>query len=325
MPVAASSCPSSLANPGPQWLRIDADVAGQRIDNFLIGHLKGVPRSRIYRVLRRGEVRVNKGRVKPDYRLCSGDEVRIPPLRMAAASDAPEPSRPGLAWIDDAVLYEDDALLILDKPSGLAVHGGSGVSHGLIEQVRVARPAQALELVHRLDRETSGCLLISKRRSLLRELHRLLREQDIDKRYLALLVGELPRAEVLVEAPLRKYRLRGGERMVCVDARDGKPARTRFRRLRVLPGATLVEAQPLTGRTHQIRVHAAYLGQPVAGDEKYGVAESNRRFRQRGLKRLFLHAASLAIPGLADGRRLRVQAPLPDELEALLMTLGDPS
>ena len=310
--------PSSAS--GPQYLQVDREASGQRIDNFLLRHLKGVPRSHLYRVLRRGEVRVNKGRVKPKYRLRVGDEVRIPPLRRPVPDGAPPPLREA-AWIEGAILYEDAQVLVIDKPAGLAVHGGSGLSHGLIELLRAARPAQELELVHRLDRDTSGCLLVSKRRSALRELHRLLRDKAVDKRYLALLVGRLPRAEVTVEAALRKNVLQGGERVVRVDEVDGKPARTCFRRLRSLPGATLVEAQLVTGRTHQIRVHAAHLGLPLAGDEKYGDAEGNRALREVGLRRLFLHAAVLGFPNGQDGRELEVRAPLPSELEAVLARL----
>jgi 23S rRNA pseudouridine955/2504/2580 synthase len=224
--------------------------------------------------------------------------------------------------LEAAVLYEDDRLIAMDKPSGIAVHGGSGLSWGLIEAMRSLRPqATELELVHRLDRDTSGCLLLSKRRSALRDLHRLIREKAVKKRYLVLLAGQLRRPEVRVDAPLRKNVLQGGERMVRVDREEGKPAQTVFRRLRRLGGLTFAEAELITGRTHQIRVHAAYLGAPVAGDEKYGNDQSNRRLRHLGLKRLFLHASALIFtPGHRD-RPLSIEAPLPPDLEVVIDAL----
>ncbi len=323
LPNLASTAPPDTS-PGPtavEFLRVDAESNGQRIDNFLLARLKGVPRSHLYRVLRRGEVRVNKGRVKASHRLQAGDLVRIPPIRQS------EPTAPGLApeatrrRLLDAVLYEDDRLLVLDKPAGLAVHGGSGLSFGLIETLRQDRPDTPLELVHRLDRDTSGCLILAKRRSTLRDLHAALRESAMDKRYLALLAGTLPEARMLVDAPLLKNTLKSGERMVRVDPVAGKPARTVFRRLRQFGDLTLVEARLLTGRTHQIRVHAAHLGAPVAGDDKYGNAEANRRLRDLGLKRLFLHAATLTFQADYMSAPLRVEAPLPAALEAVLKAL----
>ncbi|MCU0834599.1 MAG: RluA family pseudouridine synthase [Chromatiaceae bacterium] len=321
--AAPAAGPTSPAQPGPggaEYLRVDGELAGQRIDNFLLARVKGVPRSHLYRVLRRGEVRVNKGRVRPSYRLQEGDLVRIPPLRTGEEPPQAQPSRGELARLEQAILYEDERLIAIDKPAGLAVHGGSGLSHGVIEAMRRLRPDLTdLELVHRLDRETSGCLLLAKRRSALRSLHAALRASEVDKRYLALLVGRLPRREVAVDAPLRKNLLRGGERVVRVDPAEGKPARTVFRRLRQIGDLTLVEAQLLTGRTHQIRVHAAHLGTPIAGDEKYGDAAANRRLRAEGLKRLFLHAAALTVP--REGKPLRIEAPLPAELAAVLASL----
>jgi 23S rRNA pseudouridine955/2504/2580 synthase len=309
-------------------VRVDEESAGQRIDNFLLRHLKGVPKSHLYRVLRRGEVRVNKGRVKPDYRLQGGDLVRIPPLRAA------EPREPGLApadqlrRIDRSVLYEDERLLVIDKPAGLAVHGGSGLSYGLIETLRQLRPGAELELVHRLDRDTSGCLVVSKRRSTLRNLHRLIREGAMEKRYLLLILGDLGHGQVRVDAPLVKNVLTGGERLVRVDRVEGRPACTLFRRLRRLPFeggvATLVEAELLTGRTHQIRVHAAHLGSPLAGDPKYGDFEANRRLKALGLPRLFLHACALSFRADYMSRDLRVESPLPVELESFLAALAPP-
>ncbi len=305
-----------------ELVRIDNAQEGQRIDNFLMTRVKGVPRSHWYRVLRRGEVRVNKGRVKPSYRLRSGDQVRIPPLRCAPMDTPASPARNRLKHLLSAVLYEDERLIALNKPAGMAVHGGSGLSWGLIEAMRSLRPElPELELVHRLDRETSGCLLLSKRRSTLRELHRLIREQAMTKRYLTLLAGSLKDQELEVDAPLRKNLLRSGERVVRIDPQAGKPARTRFRPLRRLGDLTLTEVEPLTGRTHQIRVHAMYLGAPVAGDEKYGAAETNRRLRGMGLKRLFLHASGLVLRPSYRERPLYIEAPLPPELEAVIDTL----
>lgn len=307
---------------GVEHVRVGDQLDGQRVDNFLMARAKGVPRSHIYRVLRRGEVRVNKGRVKPSYRLRAGDSVRIPPLRLA------EPRPPGrapagqLRGLASAILFEDERLLVIDKPAGLAVHGGSGLSFGLIEAMRQLRPNAVLELVHRLDRDTSGCLLLAKRRSALRALHQLIRENKIDKRYLALLVGQLADREIMVDAPLLKNTLRGGERLVRVDRADGKPARTRFRCLRSIGGFTLVEARLLTGRTHQIRVHAAHLGTPLAGDEKYGDGAANRSLRPMGLNRLFLHASALSFQPSYLSVPLHIEAPLPMVLETLLRRIG---
>ncbi|WP_366760959.1 RluA family pseudouridine synthase [uncultured Thiodictyon sp.] len=308
---------------------VDAESAGQRIDNFLLRHLKGVPRSHLYRVLRRGEVRVNKGRIQADYRLQAGDLVRIPPVRTPAPEAAVRAPDSQLARLAGAVLFEDERLLVIDKPAGLAVHGGSGLSYGLIESLRQLRPGAELELVHRLDRDTSGALVISKRRSTLRELHRLIRAGGMDKRYLALILGDLPQDEVTVDAALTKNIDQGGERVVKVDRAGGKAARTVFRRLRRLSFAgpagvaTLVEARLITGRTHQIRVHAAHLGTPLAGDPKYGDFEANRRLKAVGLTRLFLHAASVGFRAEYMAAPLWVESPLAPELEQVLERLGD--
>ena len=310
-------------------MRVDQASDGQRIDNFLLRVVKGVPRSHLYRVLRRGEVRVNKGRIKPDHRLQVGDLVRIPPLRLPQVEAPPRAPESQLARLERGILYEDERLLVIDKPAGLAVHGGSGLSYGLIESLRQLRPGRELELVHRLDRDTSGCLVISKRRSALRELHQIIRDTSMSKRYLALLVGELPQRELVVDAPLRKNILRSGERMVQVDPREGKPARTIFRRRRRFTAGgqvfTLVEAELITGRTHQIRVHAAHLGSPLAGDPKYGDETANRALERYRLRRLFLHAAVLSFRLDYMERPLRVESPLPDELERVLETLEDAS
>ena len=290
---------------------ISDEQAGQRIDNYLLTRLKGAPRTLVYRILRKGEVRVNKGRVKPEYRLQAGDQVRIPPVRL------PEPDAPALVGqgilnaLEHNILYEDKGLIVVNKPAGLAVHGGSGLNFGVIEAMRQLRPeeAQQLELVHRLDRDTSGCLMIARKRSMLRHLHAELRGEGagVDKCYLALVKGRWPSHLKKVHAPLMKNNLRSGERMVEVSA-EGKESLTEFRVVqRFGDFATLVEARPITGRTHQIRVHARHAGHPIAGDAKYGDDEFSRIIREKGGKRLFLHAISLnaRLPG---GERLQVQA-----------------
>jgi pseudouridine synthase, RluA family len=303
---------------GPRLIEIDGDEAGQRIDNFLIARLKGVPKSHIYRLLRKGEIRVNKGRIKAQYRLCQGDLVRLPPVRVSASpTDLGADALVGKR-LEQNLLYEDRWLLVLNKPAGMAVHGGSGIRGGVIESLRASRPGEkVLELVHRLDKETSGCLLIAKKRQVLRALHTLIRDDDVDKRYLALITGKWRRRRQLVDVPLRKYVLKGGERMVRVD-REGKPSRTEFRRLRCFDQGTLVDARLLTGRTHQIRVHASHLGHPIAGDERYGRAADNGQWRSLGLRRMFLHAWRLDLPHPVSGERLHLEAPLSVELQALL-------
>ena len=302
------------------WAASEGD-AGQRIDNFLMRRLKGVPRSVIYRILRRGEVRVNARRVGPDYRLAAGDQVRVPPVRAAAPRPTPQPASGLAAILQTSILYDDDRLLVVSKPAGLAVHGGSGLSYGVIEALRVLRPEEReLELVHRLDRDTSGCLMLAKRRSLLRLLHELQREGRIEKRYLALLAGRWRRGAARVDAPLRKSVLQGGERMVKVAA-DGKEAVTEFRVVERYADSTLVEALLVTGRTHQLRVHAAYLGTPILGDAKYGDAQANRRYHELGLRRLFLHAATLVIRWPGEEPPLRVDAPLDPALARFLAAL----
>lgn len=309
---------------GVRLLQIGPEDAGQRIDNYLLRQLKGVPRSFIYRILRRGEVRVNRGRIKAEYRLKDGDQVRVPPVRTAAP--APKAERgDATARLEQCILYEDERLLVIDKPAGMAVHGGSGVSFGVIETLRAARPqATFLELVHRLDRETSGCLLIAKKRSELRRLHELLRAGRVEKRYLALVLGRWQTGERRVDAPLRKNQLRGGERIVTVTA-EGKAADTLFRPLDIRTRASLMEIALGTGRTHQIRVHSAHVGHPLAGDEKYGDGEFNRQMRGLGLKRLFLHAHSIAYGDPDSGREIHVSSPLPEELRAVLdrLSAGD--
>tara|TARA_R100000687_G_scaffold76551_1_gene68582 strand:- start:1060 stop:2010 length:951 start_codon:yes stop_codon:yes gene_type:complete len=301
-----------------QVLVVGEEAAGQRIDNYLLKLLKGVPKSRIYRLLRKGEVRVNKGRIKPEYKLMDGDSVRVPPIRVAERT-APEDVfvSDGLSrQLQGAILFEDERLLIINKPSGLAVHGGSGVSVGLIEALRRIRPEERfLELVHRLDRDTSGCVMLAKKRSTLKTLHGLLRGNGVDKRYLALVEGRWSSRKVQVKLPLEKNVLQSGERMVRVNP-DGKYALTRFEVVQRFPGATLVEARPVTGRTHQIRVHCQAAGHPIIGDDKYGRDEVNEQFRKEGVQRLFLHAHSLGFE--LDGERISVAAELSDDLNAYI-------
>ncbi|UYP29129.1 23S rRNA pseudouridine(955/2504/2580) synthase RluC [Pseudomonas sp. Z8(2022)] len=300
---------------GVQLIEVAPELAGQRIDNFLRAQLKGVPKTLIYRILRKGEVRVNKGRIKPEYKLQAGDVVRVPPLRLAER-DEPEPLAQGLLErLEAAIVYEDKALIVLNKPAGIAVHGGSGLNYGVIEAFRQLRPdAKDLELVHRLDRDTSGLLMIAKKRSMLRHLHEQLRGDGVDKRYMALVRGHWATAKKRVNAPLQKSNLRSGERMVEVDG-EGKEALTLFRVLRRFGDfATLVEAKPVTGRTHQIRVHAKHAGHSIAGDSKYGDDDFTREIRDLGGKRLFLHAYELHVP-LPDGGMLKLEAPV-DEMWA---------
>jgi 23S rRNA pseudouridine955/2504/2580 synthase len=316
--------PPSGAEPRDEvrYLRIGAEHQGQRIDNFLLTRLKGAPRALIYRILRSGEVRLNRGRAKPSTRLEIGDSVRLPPLRLSAVNAAASPSTGLQERLKTAILYEDERLLVIDKPSGLAVHGGSGLSLGLIEALRAMRPQQSLELIHRLDRDTSGCLLISKKPVILRWLHQQLREGRVGKGYLALLTGQLVRERLKVDAPLHKNQLRGGERVVRVDYQQGKAARSEFQVRDCLAGCTLAEIRLDTGRTHQIRVHAAHLGAPVAGDAKYGDAAANRWLGSLGLNRLFLHAMELHFRPHPDAKPLHVTAPLPSELHQVLEKLA---
>ncbi len=304
-----------------QWVTVDESKEGQRLDNFLSNQLKGLPKGRIYKMIRTGEVRINKGRCKPDSRVSAGDIVRIPPVDLAPTKEAI--AHRGIQMkLSDALLYEDEDVLVLNKPSGLAVHGGSGLSTGLIEQLRLARPNEKfLELVHRLDRETSGCLLVARRPSALRRLHQQLRDQDkgLEKRYLALVAGKWPQYLVDVEAPLEKFE-RGGERIVQVTER-GKPSHTRIRPLEVLDGCTLVEAEPVTGRTHQIRVHASYYKHAVLGDTKYQHDDSRDQWRQRGINGLCLHSRSIGFQA-ATGHQVTVVAPIPNPMHRFLVDAG---
>jgi 23S rRNA pseudouridine955/2504/2580 synthase len=293
---------------------VEAESAGQRVDNYLTRHLKGVPKSHIYRILRSGEVRVNSRRVAADYRVQEGDRLRLPPVRTARPARPPAPG----PRLRASVLHEDDHLLVIDKPSGVAVHGGSGISRGVVEQLRLERPeARFLELAHRLDRETSGVLMLAKRRSALLELHRQLREGRARKYYLVLVKGAWRDGKRSVTAPLHKYVLASGERRVSVSA-EGMAAHTVFRLQRAWERCSLLEAELKTGRTHQIRVHLAHLGYPVAGDDKYGDYALNKQLAKQGLKRMFLHACRTVIAHPQTGEPLALEAPLPPDLGAFL-------
>ncbi|MCW8829009.1 MAG: 23S rRNA pseudouridine(955/2504/2580) synthase RluC [Gammaproteobacteria bacterium] len=299
---------------------VGEESGGQRIDNFLLKHLKGVPKSRIYRILRKGEVRVNKGRIKPEYRLKIGDIVRIPPIRVSEKPAAANPGQRLQQLLEQSILYEDKALLVLNKPSGLAVHGGSGISFGVIEALRAMRPeAHFLELAHRLDRDTSGCLVIAKKRSALRAFQQLLRDDGMEKTYLALVKGRWEGGRRGVDAPLRKNTLRSGERIVTVSD-DGKPSLSIFTPETLYRDCSLMRVKLVTGRTHQVRVHAQFTGHPIAADDKYGDAGFNRQMAQRGLRRLFLHARELRFT-LPESTTIHVEAPLDDELRAVLNKL----
>jgi 23S rRNA pseudouridine955/2504/2580 synthase len=294
-----------------RWIEVTEDEAGQRIDNYLLARLKGVPKSLIYRIVRSGEVRINSKRVAASDRVAAGDRIRIPPVRVAERDEsvpAPHFKMP--------ILFEDEALIALDKPSGLAVHGGSGVAHGVIESLRSMRPqARFLELAHRLDRETSGVLLVAKKRAALLALHEMMRTRVMDKRYLVGVAGRFRNETQRVRLALAKRVTGEGEKRVSV-AEDGQEAETIFRRLARGAEYSLLEAQLITGRTHQIRVHAASMGHPVLGDDKYGNYELNKALRKQALKRMFLHAATLEFEHPLTGEPMKIAAPLPAELEA---------
>lgn len=323
------SAPESPRSTGPgggvRLVRVSEDRAGQRLDNFLLGQLKGAPRSLVYKLVRSGQVRVNGGRAKAERKLEAGDEVRVPPVRLEEAGEKAGPPLAFMERLRAAIVYEDERLLAINKPSGVASHGGSGISHGAIETLRALRPGQTLELVHRLDRDTSGLLVVAKKRSALTELQALLREDHgagLTKRYLTLLVGRMPDGTMTVDAPLLVGLRQGGERHVQVNA-GGKRSISHFKVLERRGGHSYCEVRIETGRTHQIRVHAQHIGHPVAGDDKYGDAAVNKRLReQTGLKRLFLHAASLEFA--LDGGRTPylLNAPLAPELAEALDRLG---
>ncbi|MGZ3236365.1 MAG: 23S rRNA pseudouridine(955/2504/2580) synthase RluC [Burkholderiaceae bacterium] len=320
----AESLPSthpSQVPPQVQLVTISDEDAGQRIDNFLIRILKGVPKSHVYRVLRSGEVRVNKGRIDQTYRLAEGDIVRIPPVRVA---EKPIQTVPGAEF---KILLEDNNLLVIDKPAGVAVHGGSGVSYGVIEQLRAARPeAKFLELVHRLDRDTSGILLLAKKRSALTNLHEQIREGQLDKRYLVLVQGDWKNPRQHIKLPLFKYNAADGERRVRVQT-DGLPSHTVFNLRQKYGNFALLEAELKTGRTHQIRVHLASSGFAIAGDDKYGDFALNRALQKAegdriAFKRMFLHAYQITFTHPETGKQVTLNAPLPPECERFLKSLA---
>ena len=318
-PQATHSDISAATSPAVEvkWLTVDEESAGQRLDNFLIRHLKGVPKTHIYRIIRSGEVRVNKGRASADTRIETGDVVRLPPVRISdkVAEKAARPA-PGREF---PLLLEDDALMAIDKPSGVAVHGGSGVSFGVIEQLRQARPlAKLLELVHRLDRETSGILLVAKKRSALKHLQDQFRERETGKTYLALVQGSWPEKLKVIDSALHKFLLPDGERRVKVTSNedpDGMRSITLVKVAERLVDCTLLEVTIKTGRTHQIRVHLASQGHPIAGDDKYGDFEWNKVLQKQGLKRMFLHAWRLQFSHPATGKRVELKSNLPSELQ----------
>jgi 23S rRNA pseudouridine955/2504/2580 synthase len=298
---------NDLSKPRARWLEVGEESEAQRIDNFLLRELKGVPKSHVYRVLRSGEVRVNSGRVKPDYRLQRGDRVRIPPVRVSERSVRPRPS-------EFPVAFEDAAILVIDKPAGVAVHGGSGVSFGVIESLRAARPqTKLLELAHRLDRDTSGLLIVAKKRAALVELHRMLREGEVQKTYLAVVRGALAKKTLELRESLHKYVSASGERRVSVHE-EGRAALTRVKKLRSSNEFSLLEVELLTGRTHQIRVHLAHAGHPIIGDDKYGDFALNHKLKQR----LLLHSARLAFKHPVSGEAVKLESPLPAEMKAFV-------
>ena len=308
-----------LSPKSPLTMRtITADEAGQRIDNFLIRHFKSVPRSRVYRLLRKGEVRVNRKRIDAEYRIQEGDEVRLPPVRIYAGDEPGRPSSSLTDLVEGSIIFQDKHLLVLDKPPGIAVHGGSGMSFGVIECLRASRPRETLELVHRLDRETSGCLLVARDRGTLSALHALIRDGGTHKTYMALVAGSWQLGTKRIDAPLATDNRQHGERHVRVAA-AGKDSVSIFKPVQFLgPLATLMEVDIPTGRTHQIRVHANFAGHPLLGDDKYGDRARNAELKQHGLKRTFLHAQSIAFDWPGTGVPFHMSAPLPQDLAAVL-------
>ncbi len=307
------------------FVEITAAQAGQRIDNFLLTLEKGIPKSRIYRAIRKGEVRVNKGRIKQTYRIQAGDNVRIPPLHTQEKTTVTTVNDHLRKLLNDCVLLEDDDLLVLNKPSGLAVHAGSNIQQGIIEALRITRSELPyLELVHRLDRDTSGCLLLAKNRDALLNLQQQMLDHELDKRYLTLLKGNWGQQERMVEQPLRKNTVSSGERMVRVDP-EGKYAKTLFIPIESFTQAQLTEVVLFTGRTHQIRVHATHMEHSLAGDDKYGQRKFNREMKKFGLKRLFLHAWKLGIRHPGSGQDLLLEAPLPENLNNVITRLREQS
>jgi 23S rRNA pseudouridine955/2504/2580 synthase len=309
------------SKPMVYYITIEPEYAGQRIDNFLLTKLKGVPKTRIYRILRKGEVRVNKKRIEASYRLQAGDSIRIPPVQLAEPSAPKAPGHSLIKTLSDRIIYEDQYLMIINKPSGIPVHGGSQVKIGIVEALRHMYPKLPhLELAHRLDSDTSGCLVLAKKRGILKELHELLRMGKMQKIYLALTKGHWKTAELKVDVPLQKNHLSSGERIVRVN-KEGKLSLTIFHPLKTFTDAMLVEAHLYTGRTHQIRVHAQYRHHPIAGDEKYGDKEFNKKMRECGVKRLFLHAHSIEFVLPSTSQKIKVTAPLDPDLSHCLNNL----
>ena len=309
--------------PKVRFFTIDADEAGQRIDNYLLKTLKGVPKSMIYRLLRKGEIRVNKKRTKPEYKVAAEDVVRVAPIRVSEKSTHVSTSLNVVSELESKILYEDEVLLVINKPSGMAVHGGSGVNFGVIEALRALRPqSKMLELVHRLDRDTSGCLVVAKKRSALRNLHEQLRKKNVQKFYQALVKGRWSPKLTKVTEGLKKNDLKSGERIVVVDNINGKESETRYKVFQHYDGATLVRAFPVTGRTHQIRVHCQTKGHPIACDPKYGFEPFDEQMKDAGLNRLFLHAASIEFTHPRTEKRLKVEAPLDNVLANTLKQLS---
>ena len=308
--------------PKVRFFTIEADESGQRIDNYLVKTLKGVPKSMIYRLLRKGEIRVNKKRTKPEYKIAADDIVRVAPIRISEKTNTVSTQLNVVANLEAQILYEDEVLLVINKPSGMAVHGGSGLNFGVIEALRALRPnTKMLELVHRLDRDTSGCLVVAKKRSALRNLHEQLRKKSVQKFYHALVKGRWSTKVTKVTEGLKKNDLKSGERVVVVDNINGKESETRFKVIQNYDGATLVRAFPVTGRTHQIRVHCQVKGHPIACDPKYGAEDFDLKMKEAGLKRLFLHAASIEFTHPRTEKRLKVEAPLGKALEHTLKQL----
>lgn len=313
----------SITKTSVRFATIEPDFQGQRIDNYLVTLLKNVPKSRIYRLLRKGEIRVNKKRAKPSYRLQAGDVLRLPPMELGPEKVSYQPSSNIIALLKGAILFENDNLLIINKPEGIPVHGGTGLQGGVVDVLRLAiANYQCLELAHRLDRATSGCLILAKKRSILKELHELFRAGDICKTYHALVLGHWPEDKTIVNLPLQKNQLQSGERMVHVTT-EGKESITYFKPLQYYPAATLVEARLATGRTHQLRVHTSHSGHPIAGDEKYGDKAFNRMIHRLGCKRLFLHAINVSFRLHSTNEQINITAPLPKDLQELLDTLAN--
>lgn len=314
--------PTESQKPQVRYLTIDSEDAGQRVDNYLVRTLKGVPKSHIYRLLRKGEIRANKKRIKPEYKLKEQDILRLAPIRVSEKTDSIPKNLNIVTNLEKHILFEDERLIVINKPSGMAVHGGSGLSFGLIEALRALRPdARMLELVHRLDRDTSGCLVIAKKRSALRNLHEQLRNKTVQKFYHALVKGKWPSKITRVTEGLKKNDLKSGERVVVVDNINGKESETRFKILQQYNNSTLVRAFPVTGRTHQIRVHCQTKGHSIACDAKYGNEAFDDEMKLIGLKRLFLHAASIEFTHPLSNERITIEAPLDDSLQKALNKL----